>query len=71
MFRVDTTVRRRMTKPNRGNLWVIRIYPKALRLGAHRVRATVTFLPQSGTARRTLTLTFRRCSSQLRPTTRS
>jgi hypothetical protein len=50
-----------LSRPNSGLRWVQRITPSALKFGAHRVLARVTFSTQSGTPVRILRMTFRRC----------
>lgn len=62
VFRLDGKVIRRLTKANRGSLYVLPVNPRALRIGVHRILATTTFKKQSGTRARVLRVTFSRCA---------
>lgn len=57
------TVRR----PDRRGRWAVRIAPRRLAAGTHRVRARVTFLRGSGTRPRTFSLQFQRCTRGVLP----
>jgi uncharacterized repeat protein (TIGR01451 family) len=54
-----------LTKPNSGKLFAVRINPAKLRLGVHRLVATVTFQKGSGTKAKSLRLSFQRCGRAL------
>jgi hypothetical protein len=49
------------TKPDAGARWTRALRLRGLRPGAHRVRAVVQFVPESGTPARALALDFSRC----------
>ena len=49
------------TKPDADGRWRRALRVRALRHGAHRVRAVVRFVPESATAPRAFSLRFRRC----------
>jgi len=61
-FTLDGKRVRRLTKPNRGSLYVLAVNPRTLRLGVHRVLARTTFRSRSGTRARTLRVTFSKCA---------
>lgn len=66
VFKVDGRVVDRF--PNVvGNTATIRITPRRFKVGLHRVTALVTFTTGSGTAARTLRLTFQRCEALAAP----
>ena len=62
VFRLDGRVVRTLTRPNRGQRYVLPISPAQLRRGVHRVTATSTFTAASQTRPRTLRVVFQRCS---------
>ncbi len=62
VFEVDGKVKRTLTKPNSGTVYVLTIDPRKLQRGAHRVIARTTFSKQSATRARTLRVVFTRCS---------
>jgi uncharacterized repeat protein (TIGR01451 family) len=65
VFVLDGKTVARLTKPNLGQLYSVRINPAKLRLGVHRLVATVTFQRGSGTKAKTLRLAFQRCGRNL------
>ena len=62
VFSLDGRVVRTLTRPNTGSVFTLRVDPRRLRTGVHRVLARTTFSRQSGTRARTLRVTFSRCS---------
>ena len=52
------------TMEDRRRLYTVKLRPRGLDLGFHRVTARVSFVAASRTASRTLRLTFRRCARQ-------
>jgi hypothetical protein len=50
-----------LTRPNRGNRFVLPIRPNTLRRGQHRVLAVTYFTKASGTKSRILRVVFSRC----------
>jgi hypothetical protein len=64
VFRVDGNVVARLHKPNANGLFSIRINPARFRTGVHRLVATVTFKPRSGTRQKTLRVSFQRCAKK-------
>ena len=62
VFLMDGKVVKTLTRPNVGSLYVLPVNPRTLRLGVHRVLARTSFRRQSGTAARTLRVTFSRCA---------
>jgi hypothetical protein len=65
VFTLDGKVVGRITKPNRAGDFAVRISPAKLRIGVHRVVATVTFKAASRTKAKTLRLSFQRCGRRL------
>jgi hypothetical protein len=51
-----------LTRPNRGTRYSLLVTPSALRVGTHRVTATVRFTLASGTRAKTMRIVFRRCA---------
>jgi uncharacterized repeat protein (TIGR01451 family) len=61
-FYVDGRLVKRIA--GRRSSYSVRVSPRGLGVGTHRVTARVRFLPDSGASGRTLRLTFRRCARQ-------
>lgn len=55
-----------LQRPDARGRFVLRLTPRAMRLGVHRVLARITFDQASGTASRTLRVTFSRCAATTR-----
>jgi hypothetical protein len=64
-FVLDGKTLKRVSKPNRAGLFAVRINPSKLRIGVHRLVATVTFQRGSATRPRTMRLSFQRCARAL------
>jgi hypothetical protein len=62
VFTVDGKAVRTLTKPSDGRRYRLRVDPRTMRSGVHRVLARVTFRPQSGTRARSLRVIFSRCA---------
>ena len=62
VFTLDGRVVRTLTRPNSGTNYVLRVNPRTLRTGIHRILARTTFRSQSGTRPRVLRVTFSRCA---------
>jgi hypothetical protein len=62
VFTLDGKVVRTLTRPNSGTKYVLKISPRTLRRGVHRILARTTFRKQSGTRARTLRTTFSLCA---------
>jgi hypothetical protein len=65
VFRLDGKVVKRLTKPNQSTAFAFRVDTKKLRIGVHRLVATITFQAGSGTKPKTLRLSFQRCARKL------
>jgi hypothetical protein len=65
VFVLDGKTLTRLSKPNLGKLYSLRINPAQLRLGVHRLVVSVTFQRGSGTKAKTLRLSFQRCGRKL------
>ena len=62
IFARDGKVVRNLTAPNSGVRYVLRVNPRSMTLGLHRVLARIVFTSQSGTRTRTLRVVFSRCA---------
>ena len=62
VFRLDGRVVRTLTRPNSGSRFVLRVDPRKMRRGTHRVLARTTFASNSGTPARTLRVSFTKCA---------
>jgi hypothetical protein len=61
VFRLDGRTVKTLTRPNRGKRYSLRITPRKLALGRHRVTTVTSFSAASRTRAKTMRLTFRRC----------
>jgi uncharacterized repeat protein (TIGR01451 family) len=64
-FVLDGKVVKRLTKPTSAGTFGLRINPAKMRVGVHRLVTKVTFKKGSGTAAKTLRLSFQRCAKRL------
>ena len=64
VFSLDGKRLRTLTTPNSGSRYALRVNPRTLPRGIHRVIARVTFRKQSATGDRTLRVTFSRCAAR-------
>jgi hypothetical protein len=65
VFVLDGKVLKRFSKPNKAGSYALRINPAKLRIGVHRLVATVTFQSGSNTRAKKLRLSFQRCARKL------
>jgi hypothetical protein len=66
-FRLDRKVVKTLTRPNAGKAFRLPVVRSGrLARGTHRVTATTTFTPASGTRARTLRVVFQVCSRSAR-----
>jgi hypothetical protein len=66
VFRLDGRRIKTLTRKNFRGTYAVRIDPRRLRLGVHRLVATVTFQRGSATKAKTFRLAFQRCPRALR-----
>jgi hypothetical protein len=64
-FVLDGKTIKRLTKPNLKGAFAVRINPKSMRLGVHRLVANITFKSASATKAKRLRLSFQRCAKAL------
>jgi uncharacterized repeat protein (TIGR01451 family) len=64
-FVLDGKTIKRFTKPVSSGLYAVRIDPRKMRLGVHRLVVNVTFQKGTGTKPKTLRLSFQRCAKKL------
>jgi uncharacterized repeat protein (TIGR01451 family) len=64
-FVLDGKVIKRFTKPTSAGTYGLRINPAKMKIGVHRLVTKVTFTKGSGTAAKTLRLSFQRCAKRL------
>jgi hypothetical protein len=62
VFTLDGRRVRTLTRRNAGAYFALRVDPRRMRVGVHRVIARTTFTSRSGTRARSLRVTFSRCS---------
>jgi hypothetical protein len=65
VFVLDGKRLKSVSKPNSAGSYAVRVNPRSLRLGVHRLVATVTFQKGSGTKAKRLRLSFQRCARAL------
>jgi hypothetical protein len=65
-FRLDRKVVKTLSRPNARSAFRLPVQTARLTRGTHRVTATTTFTPASGTRARTLRVVFQRCSRSQR-----
>jgi hypothetical protein len=63
VFYVDNRKVKTLRRANRGATWILSLRLKGLRYGTHRVKARVEFARSTGTAPKTLPMSFKRCGS--------
>jgi hypothetical protein len=66
VFKLDGHRIKTLTRKNFRGTYAVRIDPRHLRLGVHRLVATVTFQRGSATKAKTYRLAFQRCPRALR-----
>ncbi|HYZ30006.1 MAG TPA: hypothetical protein VE570_13170 [Thermoleophilaceae bacterium] len=65
VFKLDGKTIKTLTKPNRGSLFNVRINPAKMKIGVHRIVATVTFKPATKKKAQTFRISFQRCAKKL------
>jgi hypothetical protein len=65
VFRLDVTKVRTLLKPNLKGAFALRVDPRKMRTGVHRMIVDVTFTRASGTKAKRLRLSFQRCTRKL------
>ena len=64
-FVLDGKVVKRVTNKTNAQLIQLRVNPKRLKIGVHRLVVNITFQSGSGTAPKTIRLSFQRCAHKL------
>jgi len=65
VFVLDGKTVKRMTKPNSGTQFALRVNPARMRIGVHRLVVSVTFQKGTGTKPKKFRLSFQRCAKKL------
>jgi len=65
VFKLDGKTIKTLTKPNSAALYAVRINPKNLKIGVHRITATITFKPATKKQAQTIRISFQRCPQKL------
>jgi hypothetical protein len=65
VFKLDGKKVKTLTAPNAGTRFQIRVNPKKMRIGVHRIVATVTFKAETKKAPQTFRVSFQRCAKKL------
>ena len=65
VFKLDGKTIKTLTKPNRAALYAVRINPKSLKIGVHRITATITFKAATKKKAQTIRISFQRCPQKL------
>jgi hypothetical protein len=65
VFKVDGKKVKTLTAPNAGTRFQIRVNPAKMKIGVHRIVATVTFKPATKKAAQTFRISFQRCAKKL------
>jgi len=65
VFKLDGKRVKTLTAPNAGTRFQIRVNPAKLKIGVHRIVATVTFKPQTKKKAQTFRISFQRCAKKL------
>jgi uncharacterized repeat protein (TIGR01451 family) len=64
-FVLDGKTIKRFTRTNKSGVYAVRINPEKMRIGVHRLVASVTFTKASGTKPKKFRLSFQRCAKKL------
>ena len=64
VFVLDGKVLKVIKRPDKSGAYTVRLDPRGMRPGVHRLVATVTFDPGAGTPKRLLRLSFQRCAKK-------
>jgi hypothetical protein len=65
VFKLDGKKVKTLTAPNAGTRFQIRVNPAKMRIGVHRIVATVTFKPSTQKKPQTFRISFQRCAKKL------
>jgi hypothetical protein len=65
VFFLDGKKKKTLKKPNKKGLYQLRVNPRRMKIGVHRLVANVTFQSGSGTKPKTIRLSFQRCAKKL------
>jgi hypothetical protein len=65
VFILDGKKIKTLTKPNSGARFQVRINPAKMKIGVHRISATVTFAAATKKAAKTYRISFQRCAKKL------
>jgi hypothetical protein len=65
VFKLDGKTIKTLTKPNSGSRFQVRVNPAKMRIGIHRINATVTFKPATKKKAQTFRISFQRCAKKL------
>jgi hypothetical protein len=65
VFTLDGKKIKTLTKPNSGARYQVRVNPAKLKIGVHRINATVTFLAATKKKAQTFRISFQRCAKKL------
>jgi hypothetical protein len=65
VFKLDGKRVKTLTAPNAGTRFQIRVNPAKMKIGVHRIVATVTFKPATKKKAQTFRISFQRCAKKL------
>jgi hypothetical protein len=65
VFKLDGKKIKTLTKPNAGTRFQVRVNPAKMKIGVHRILATVTFKPATKKKAQTFRISFQRCAKKL------
>lgn len=65
VFTLDGKKLKTLTAPNAGTQFTVRINPARMKVGVHRIVATVTFKPETKKAPQSYRISFQRCAKKL------
>jgi hypothetical protein len=65
VFKLDGKRIKTLTKPNSGTRYQVRVNPAKMKIGVHRILATVTFKPETKKKAQTYRISFQRCAKKL------
>jgi hypothetical protein len=65
VFKLDGKTIKTLTKPNAGTRFQVRVNPAKMKIGVHRILATVNFTAATKKAPQTFRISFQRCAKKL------
>jgi hypothetical protein len=65
VFKLDGKRVKTLTAPNAGTRFQIRVNPAKMKIGVHRIVATVTYKPETKKAAQNFRISFQRCAKKL------